>query len=163
MCVIASSSMLLAVSYAQQTNTYASGIIPVAPVHACTWCACSYQLNPLYVLITVIAYMMKDRMKEWGKRYLEPVCIKLGFEFPDRIVKVSLEPCLHNPPLCRICGRFVYAHAFAAQLWLAPASVWPHKACKQFRCSKNSLHTGCWCTSAVLLINNCYNVKAAPT
>ncbi|KAL3141638.1 hypothetical protein ABBQ32_004870 [Trebouxia sp. C0010 RCD-2024] len=47
-----------------------------------------YQLNPLYVLITVIAYMMKDRMKEWGKRYLEPVCVKFGFEFPDRIVKV---------------------------------------------------------------------------
>lgn len=50
--------------------------------------SCRYQLNPLYVLITVIAYMMKDRMKEWGKRYLQPVCVKFGFEFPDRIVRV---------------------------------------------------------------------------
>lgn len=50
---------------------------------------CRYQLNPLYVLITVVAYMMKDRIKEWGKRYLQPVCVKFGFEFPDRIVKVS--------------------------------------------------------------------------
>ena len=49
---------------------------------------CRYQLNPLYVLITVVVYMMKDRMKEWGKRYLQPVCVKFGFEFPDRIVKV---------------------------------------------------------------------------
>lgn len=40
------------------------------------------------MLITVVAYMMKDRLKEWGKRYLEPVCVKFGFEFPDRIVKV---------------------------------------------------------------------------
>lgn len=47
-----------------------------------------YQLNPVYVLITVVAYMMKDRIKEWGKRYLQPVCVKFGFEFPDRIVKV---------------------------------------------------------------------------
>ena len=52
-------------------------------------CCCSYQLNPIYVLITVVAYMCKDRIKEWGKRYLEPVCVKFGFEFPDRIVKVS--------------------------------------------------------------------------
>ncbi len=50
---------------------------------------CRYQLNPLYVLVTVVAYMMKDRIKEWGKRYLQPVCVKFGFEFPDRIVKVS--------------------------------------------------------------------------
>ena len=66
-----------------------------------TLCACSYQLNPLYVLITVIAYMMKDRMKEWGKRYLEPVCIKLGFEFPDRIVKVSIEDVMHQHLILR--------------------------------------------------------------
>ena len=33
--------------------------------------------------------MMKDRVKEWGKRYLQPVCLKFGFEFPDRIVKVT--------------------------------------------------------------------------
>ena len=58
------------------------------------FCAgCRYQLNPLYVLITVVAYMMKDRIKEWGKRYLQPVCIKFGFEFPDRIVKVLCQPC----------------------------------------------------------------------
>lgn len=55
------------------------------------------------MLISVIAYMMKDRMKEWGKRYLEPVCIKLGFEFPDRIVKVSLERCLYNPSSVLFC------------------------------------------------------------
>lgn len=55
---------------------------------------CRYQLNPLYVLITVVAYMMKDRMKEWGKRYLQPVCVKFGFEFPDRIVKVRHPPTL---------------------------------------------------------------------
>ena len=72
-------------------------------------CACSYQLNPLYVLITVIAYMMKDRMKEWGKRYLEPVCIKLGIEFPDRIVKVSPEPCPYTPPFCCIVVPVIHA------------------------------------------------------
>lgn len=46
---------------------------------------CRYQLNPLYVLITVIANMMKDRMKEWGK---QSVCVNFAFEFPDRIVRV---------------------------------------------------------------------------
>ncbi|KAA6417643.1 MAG: hypothetical protein FRX49_12435 [Trebouxia sp. A1-2] len=64
------------------------------------------QLNPLYVLITVVAYMMKDRIKEWGKRYLQPVCVKFGFEFPDRIVKryQVMITCLS---LCHVYPLFV--------------------------------------------------------
>ena len=69
-------------------------------------CSCRYQLNPLYVLITVVAYMMKDRMKEWGKRYLQPVCVRFGFEFPDRIVKVrhlSTHVCMYAMCLLHGC------------------------------------------------------------
>lgn len=29
------------------------------------------------------------RMKEWGKRYLQPCAEWFGFRFPDRIVRVS--------------------------------------------------------------------------
>lgn len=47
------------------------------------------QLSGVYVTIIVVGYMLKDRMKEWGKRYLQPAAMKFGFEFPDRTVKVS--------------------------------------------------------------------------
>lgn len=48
------------------------------------------QLSGAYVTIIVVGYMLKDRVKEWGKRYLQPAAMKFGFEFPDRTVKVSL-------------------------------------------------------------------------
>ena len=65
------------------------------------------------MLITVVAYMMKDRIKEWGKRYLQPVCVKFGFEFPDRIVKVSgswdiAVTCRHRTSN-RLCQMFGFA------------------------------------------------------
>ncbi|KAK9807007.1 hypothetical protein WJX72_010642 [[Myrmecia] bisecta] len=46
------------------------------------------QFGPVYVTIIVVGYMLKDRMKEWGKRYLQPVASWFGFKFPDRIVHV---------------------------------------------------------------------------
>ena len=48
------------------------------------------QLSGAYVTIIVVGYMLKDRVKEWGKRYLQPTAMKFGFEFPDRTVKVGL-------------------------------------------------------------------------
>ena len=50
------------------------------------------QLSGAYVTIIVVGYMLKDRMKEWGKRYLQPAATKFGFEFPDRTVKVWWHP-----------------------------------------------------------------------
>ena len=47
------------------------------------------QLSGAYVTIIVVGYMLKDRVKEWGKRYLQPAAMKFGFEFPDRTVKVG--------------------------------------------------------------------------
>lgn len=55
------------------------------------------QLSGAYVTIIVVGYMLKDRVKEWGKRYLQPAAMKFGFEFPDRTVKVSL-PALTLTP-----------------------------------------------------------------
>ena len=75
------------------------------------------------MLITVIAYMCKDRMKEWGKRYLEPVCVKLGFEFPDRIVKVGsarnprrVSPLVALGPLC--LGQSLLGMRFLANTYI---------------------------------------------
>ena len=33
---------------------------------------------------------MQDRMKEWGKRYLQPCAEWFGYRFPDRILKVTM-------------------------------------------------------------------------
>lgn len=52
------------------------------------------QLSGAYVTIIVVGYMLKDRVKEWGKRYLQPAAMKFGFEFPDRTVKVSPAMCI---------------------------------------------------------------------
>ena len=51
------------------------------------------QLSGVYVTVIVVGYMLKDRMKEWGKRYLQPAAMKFGFEFPDRTVKVGRVHC----------------------------------------------------------------------
>ena len=32
---------------------------------------------------------MQDRIKEWGKRYLQPIAEWFGIEFPDRVQKVG--------------------------------------------------------------------------
>ena len=64
------------------------------------------QLSGAYVTIIVVGYMLKDRVKEWGKRYLQPSAMKFGFEFPDRTVKVSL------------AMRF-FARIFARRRWTA--------------------------------------------
>ena len=76
------------------------------------------QLSGVYVTIIVVGYMLKDRMKEWGKRYLQPAAMKFGFEFPDRTVKVRIPklrvlllswpkesvsmPCAPHPIVCCI-------------------------------------------------------------
>ena len=53
------------------------------------------QLSGVYVTVIVVGYMLKDRLKEWGKRYLQPSAMKFGFEFPDRTVKVCMHASLH--------------------------------------------------------------------
>ena len=35
---------------------------------------------------------VQDRIKEYGKRYLQPAAEWFGFEFPDRTVKARLLP-----------------------------------------------------------------------
>lgn len=54
------------------------------------------QLSGVYVTIIVVGYMLKDRLKEWGKRYLQPSAMKFGFEFPDRTVKVRSSNCVND-------------------------------------------------------------------
>ena len=54
------------------------------------------QLSGVYVTVIVVGYMLKDRLKEWGKRYLQPSAMKFGFEFPDRTVKVSVHLWLQH-------------------------------------------------------------------
>jgi len=56
-------------------------------------CLATGAVSGVYVTIIVVGYMLKDRMKEWGKRYLQPAAMKFGFEFPDRTVKVGLVQC----------------------------------------------------------------------
>ncbi|KAK9803753.1 hypothetical protein WJX73_001638 [Symbiochloris irregularis] len=41
-----------------------------------------------YIVVSVVAYMIKDRIKEWGKRYLQPVAQAMGLEFPHRMAKI---------------------------------------------------------------------------
>lgn len=126
---------------------------------------CRYQLNPAYVLITVVAYMMKDRMKEWGKRYLQPVCIKFGFEFPDRIVKVlTYARPIHVAGLhLAVMGSFV-SHARADGWCLTmpcPLQVLPpHMSLLTLRrrhavhatCSKPHMLSLTLCPTATLLL-----------
>lgn len=42
----------------------------------------------VFSIILIVGYVVKDRMKEWGKRYLEPFGSSLGVRFPDRIRKL---------------------------------------------------------------------------
>lgn len=44
------------------------------------------QYGALYIMILVFGYVIKDRLKELGKRYLQPVAAWFGVTFPDRIV-----------------------------------------------------------------------------
>ncbi|KAK9819060.1 hypothetical protein WJX81_003437 [Elliptochloris bilobata] len=56
-----------------------------------TWAAqrSSNLYGVLYCMIIIVGYILKDRMKEWGKRYLQPCAEWFGFRFPDRIVRVE--------------------------------------------------------------------------
>ncbi|CAL8462889.1 g2423 [Coccomyxa elongata] len=47
----------------------------------------SAQYGILYIAIYIIGYMFKDRIKEWGKRYLQPIAEWFGIYFPDRVQK----------------------------------------------------------------------------
>ncbi|KAK9863198.1 hypothetical protein WJX84_002124 [Apatococcus fuscideae] len=47
------------------------------------------QFQAVYIAIIIVFYMLKDRIKEWGKRYLQPIAEWFGLEFPDRIVNVT--------------------------------------------------------------------------
>ena len=51
-----------------------------------------------YLAIIVVCYVLKDRIKEWGKRYLQPLAGWFGVDFPDRRVRVRApEICLSLP------------------------------------------------------------------
>eukprot|EP00884_Botryococcus_braunii_P016528 jgi/Botrbrau1/3559/Bobra.0078s0016.1 len=56
------------------------------------WLAQQYSNNqqwaPLYIMIVVVGYIAKDRIKEWGKRYLVPTARWFGFSFPDRVIQI---------------------------------------------------------------------------
>ena len=45
--------------------------------------------SALYLALLIGGYVVKDRMKEWGKRYLQPVAEWFGAWFPDRRVSLS--------------------------------------------------------------------------
>jgi len=47
-----------------------------------------YQLDIKFALITIVFYSIKDRIKKWGERYLEPVASWFGCSFPDRIIEL---------------------------------------------------------------------------
>lgn len=47
------------------------------------------QWGIIYIIIIVVGYIIKDRLKEWGKRYLQPVAAWFGLDFPDRIIRVE--------------------------------------------------------------------------
>ncbi|KAK9907295.1 hypothetical protein WJX75_000938 [Coccomyxa subellipsoidea] len=47
----------------------------------------SAQFGIIYIAIYIIGYMFKDRIKEWGKRYLQPIAEWFGIDFPDRVQK----------------------------------------------------------------------------
>lgn len=46
-----------------------------------------------YLAIIVVGYVLKDRIKEWGKRYLQPLAGWFGVDFPDRRVRVRTPAC----------------------------------------------------------------------
>eukprot|EP00899_Mesostigma_viride_P020855 jgi/Mesvir1/28771/Mv19736-RA.1 len=41
------------------------------------------------VFILIVSYIIKDRIKEWGKRYLIPWATWCGIRFPDRISRIT--------------------------------------------------------------------------
>ncbi|KAK9815013.1 hypothetical protein WJX73_004876 [Symbiochloris irregularis] len=47
------------------------------------------QWGVIYIAIIIVGYVMKDRLKEWGKRYLQPVAEWFGLAFPNRIIRVE--------------------------------------------------------------------------
>lgn len=49
----------------------------------------STQFGALYLVLLIGGYVVKDRMKEWGKRYLQPVAEWFGAWFPDRRVRLA--------------------------------------------------------------------------
>ena len=53
---------------------------------------CAVQWGVIYIVIIIVGYIIKDRLKEWGKRYLQPVAEWFGLSFPDRIMRVAITP-----------------------------------------------------------------------
>jgi len=49
----------------------------------------STQFGALYLVLLIGGYVVKDRMKEWGKRWLQPVAEWFGAWFPDRRVRLA--------------------------------------------------------------------------
>jgi len=90
------------------------------------------QYGALYIMILVFGYVIKDRLKELGKRYLQPAASWFGVVFPDRIVNAEdgrgetaatvaervrlLDPEVLNPRVraLRNYGAALGAHARAA-------------------------------------------------
>eukprot|EP00891_Asterochloris_glomerata_P002715 jgi/Astpho2/2715/fgenesh1_pg.00050_%23_29_t len=49
---------------------------------------CAGHFAAPYLAIIVVGYVLKDRIKEWGKRYLQPLAGWFGVDFPDRRVRI---------------------------------------------------------------------------
>lgn len=62
--------------------------IAVFSVWAAQYWGGKNQWGIIYIVIIIVGYVIKDRMKEWGKRYLQPVAEWFGLDFPDRIMLV---------------------------------------------------------------------------
>lgn len=43
---------------------------------------------PVFLLCVIVGYVIKDRMKEFGKRYLRPAAKRCGVYFPDRVIEL---------------------------------------------------------------------------
>mmetsp|Transcript_18321 Transcript_18321/g.55144 ORF Transcript_18321/g.55144 Transcript_18321/m.55144 type:complete len:485 (-) Transcript_18321:330-1784(-) len=70
----------------------------------------SMRYTVVFAVILIAGYIIKDRIKEWGKRYLEAIGKPLGVRFPDRIRHlrayegtVCISPPLRDQGVLRGC------------------------------------------------------------
>lgn len=48
------------------------------------------------ILNEAFVVCLQDRIKEWGKRYLQPIAEWFGIDFPDRVQKVASKTSYMN-------------------------------------------------------------------
>lgn len=76
-------SNVLADTVGMTIAAIAMGIATFSVFAATHWAGSQYGV--IYIMIVIGAYVIKDRLKEWGKRYLQPIAEWFGMEFPDTI------------------------------------------------------------------------------